>query len=200
MTEYLEDILNELKNINSSLSNNYEWIPTLISTLAGVFAGVYLTYFYQVKGSLKIYANNVSFNFEKSFDQIGFDIRNVKIDEEPEKGQVMIDIDILNTKLVSENMRQINLTIEKSKKEKKELVLYDKATFRQLDNRVKYDEFKISNVPPKSVISYQLKALLNREIIDLLLKNPKVYMTFRNQKNKLKKQLIQKIEIDKLNN
>jgi len=40
MTDYLSEILVELKSINASLGNKSNWIVTLISTLSGVFAGV----------------------------------------------------------------------------------------------------------------------------------------------------------------
>ncbi len=197
MIEDVSKIAIELKKINDTLANNYDWLTTSFSTLAGVFVGGYISYYFQNVGKLNIYLNDIEFLFSKSFDKIGFDTRNTKINEAPDNGQLFLDIDILNTKLVNENIREIELFILDKKKHKK-LTLLDISTRRFVAQQNVYDEFKITNIPAKSVNNFKLKCHLNPETIELLLLNPSIYLTFKNQKNDWKKILLDKFKVDEI--
>jgi hypothetical protein len=196
MISNLTEILIELKSINASLGNEYSWIITLISTLSGVFVGGYLTYFYQVKGKLRIYANKIDFIYfkskKKSFENLGNQNQKVELNENPEFGIVEINIDVINTKLVSENIREIYLIIEVNKKIKKRLTLLDRATFKFSQGKTTKDVLKIINIKSKTINNYILETNFGNEIIELLKEKHKVFISFRNQNNKLKKILLEK--------
>lgn len=194
MISDLNEILIELKSINASLGNEYSWIITLISTLSGVFVGGYLTYFYQVKGKLRIYANKIDFTYfkpkEESFENLGN--QKVELNENPEFGIVEINIDVINTKLVSENIRELYLIIEVNKKRKKRLTLLDRATFKFSAGKTTLDALKIINIKAKTINNYILETKFGNEIIELLKEKHKLFISFRNQNNKLKKILLEK--------
>jgi hypothetical protein len=178
MTDALSQIVQELKDINSSLSNSYSWLTTSFSTLFGVIIGGLLTFYSQRIGSVRFYLNNIDFKLFQ--DDKG----------RSKKGILFIDIDIVNTKLIPENMREIRLILI-NQESKKKMLLYNLSITKEFIytyTTTNENELKVINISPKSINSYSLKSNLEDiESINMLSLNSHVYLIYKNQKNKSKK-------------
>tara|TARA_R100000306_G_scaffold56423_1_gene54222 strand:- start:8333 stop:8848 length:516 start_codon:yes stop_codon:yes gene_type:complete len=151
-----------------------DWFITVGSTLAGVFVGGYLTYFLQKKGSLKIYMTNLEWRYSSK----EYTLHYIAVDE-AHTATLSFNLEVVNTKQISQNIRNINLKLC----DKKKSVTVNIKDMSKLINRAgresAYDNLSIANIPPNSIQQYDLSIYIENENISFVKSsNLKIYLTY----------------------
>lgn len=164
----------------------FEWSITVSSTLVGVVVGSYLTYFFQTKGSLRFYMNNSEWQYDSKESTL-----DPGTLEKAHSATMIFTLDIVNSKLVSQNIRYIKLKLTNSKNS----ISLNIKDMSELKNRVGresgFEIFSIANIPPNSIQQFDVRLYVANENISILKSNQlQIFVTYNNHKNKQKSKKI----------
>ncbi len=164
----------------------FEWSITVSSTLAGVVVGSYLTYFFQTKGSLRFYMNNLEWQYdskENTLDPITL--------ERAYSATMIFTLEIVNSKLVSQNIRNIKLKLTNNKSS----ISMNIKDMSELKNRAGreggFENLSIANIPPNSIQQFDLRLYIDNKNISILKSDQlQIFITYNNHKNNQKSKKI----------
>lgn len=158
----------------------------VIGTLAGTVLGWLLNNLSQ-SGKLNIYVSSFEDSFQHS-DNIGCMVPSSSI-EETEHYSYKLILDLYNSSGTAKIMRNITIVFSDGKKDLLRSVPNDNYTRRSSGHACFYDEIGPVNIPPKSIIQLNLHrgAWRSDGGLDFIWKTQKVYLTYLDENNKLKK-------------
>ena len=157
----------------------------VIGTLAGTFFGWLLNNISQ-RGKLNIYISSFTDSFKHN--EIGCMVQSSSIEQAQSYSYKLI-MDLYNSSAETKIMRNITIVFSDGKRILFKSVPNDDSTRRSSGPICFYDEIAPINIPPKSIIQLNLhnsKHLENKDF-DSIWKTQKIYLTYTNEKNKLKK-------------
>lgn len=174
-----------------------ESIISIIGTLAGTVLGWGLNTFSQ-KGKLYTYINNWGELFEMPDGYGGLKLSTSRTDAKHYRCH--FDLDIYNSSTNPKIMRSVKIGFYNSGTALLSGTPLDKDSRRSSGAVNKYDEIEAINIQGKSVkVVHLIYELSNYEnCFDLLYDSNKVFLTYVNEKNKVKKILIATHDCDEL--
>lgn len=160
-------------------------IVGVVGTLAGTVLGWLLNNLSQI-GKLNIFVSS----FEDKFrhNKIGCMVSSSSI-EETQLYSYKLILDLYNSSGTAKIMRNITVVFSDGKKVLFKSIPNDDSTRRSSGPAWFYDEIGPVNIPPKSIIQLNLhrSAWKSEGGLDFIWKTKKVYLTYLDENNKLKK-------------
>ena len=180
MSEFENTIIQKINEI-IKITSSSSWIQNLISTLAGVMFGFFLTIISNRIGRLKYYI------VSSSVEYLGKSPRGslIKTDfnENVQTCKIEIVIDFHNTSQNNIGIRNIEIIVEE-KNVRKKLEVYDLETRRVEKVFIVSDTVEILNVEPHGVLRKKLSAFVDYETIKIFKEKPEIYLSYIAKNNK----------------
>ena len=160
-------------------------IVGVVGTLAGTFLGWLLNNLSQ-SGKLNIYVSSFEDKFQHN--EIGCMVPSSSI-EETQLYSYKLILDLYNSSGTAKIMRNITVVFSDGKKDLLKSIPNDDNTRRSSGHACFYDEVGPINIPPKSIIQLNLHrgTWKSEGGLDFIWKTQKVYLTYLDENNKLKK-------------
>lgn len=171
-------------------------ILSIIGTLAGTALGWALNSISQ-KGKLNFFISKWEESFQKQ-DEYGGLVPSESIVETDTYSWELI-VDVHNSDINSKIMRSIMVVFcDQNENVILSFTPYDTNTRHVSAHRICYDELKNMNIPGKTVVSLQMNNGLgeHNESFRAIWNDYKVYLTYIDEKNKLKKVFIREIKAE----
>lgn len=162
-----------------------EAIIGVIGTLAGTILGWLLNNISQ-SGKLSIYVSSFTDSFKHN--KSGYMVVSSSVEQTRYYSYKLI-LDLYNSSGSTKIMRNITVVFSDGKKDLLRSVPHDDNTRRSSGPAWFYDEIGPVNIPPKSIIQLSLHrgTWHNDGGLDFIWKTKKVYLTYMDEKNRLKK-------------
>ena len=179
----LELLIQELKTMDVAILCA---IISTVGTIFGTILGWVLNSLSQ-RGKLNFFIYNWGESFEMRDGYGGFKPSASK--GASDRYTCHLDLDIYNSGINSKIMRSLQLRFYSNEKELLSLYAYDNSTKRLSGGVIRNDEIEAINIPGKNVSNIHISSGMgsNAEMFDLLYQSNKVYLTYRDEKNKLVK-------------
>lgn len=162
-----------------------EAIISVIGTLAGTILGWLLNYISQ-SGKLNIYISSFvdSFQYNKS----GYMVKSSSIDQ-TETYSYKLKLDLYNSSGATKIMRNLSVVFNDGKKDLYKSIPKDDSTKRNFGPIKIYDSITPVNIPAKSIMQLCLHNGADNSDgeLDLIWNTKKVYLTYIDEKNRLKR-------------
>lgn len=158
------------------------------ATIAGTVLGWVLNTL-SSRGTLRIFVSNWedSFQYNKAGSMVPSTTRN-----EVQLFSYKVSLDLYNSSGNIKIMRNIQIVFSDGKNDIKSETPKDDATRRSASHMTFYDEVGPINIPPKAVVKLVLHegAWNQNSELDFIWQSKKVYLTYRDEKNKVRRKLL----------
>jgi hypothetical protein len=165
-----------------------------IGIVVGTFIGTITTIIIKNLGTLKFFINEVELKYKKLVNEMYQSYEETTNYKDADKCDFSADIDIYNSSENPKIIRELNVVIINKQKITKSFKPYDSNTRKRTNSGlVITDKIGGINLPPKIMT----KILIDSDIFSdekiPNLKGSKLYLQYKNEKNKKRKRLLMKL-------
>jgi len=182
MTEFETQLLAKIDQVLDTLSSGSQWIPSLVSSLAGVILGVYLTIIAQRIGKLYFYIIKYE---ELFYRNIMGSTQLVKITESPERAEIYIKADFRNTTSKSIGIRDIHLVVKEGKRVTKKFEIVNKD-FNTHNNQDSDKLIEMLNIEGNSVLRKNMLIHIDENDLKYLVNKYEISFSYIDENNRTK--------------